>query len=203
MKGVIRRGARAGVLLLLLAGCAVQREKPVPADAHLLAGQAAREAALSAHPAWSLRGRLGVSDGKDSGSGSLDWTQDGADFRFSLHAPVTGKTWLLSGSPGHVVLEGVRDHPVAGVDAAALLERELGWRVPVAELVDWVRGLRAPGSARIAFRTDGLPAQIEQSGWSVRYLDYDQTRDPPLPRRIFASRGSWKVRLAVREWTLQ
>lgn len=196
-----RAGAGA-VLALLLAACAAPRVRPVAADAALLARQVTREQALAAQADWQLRGRLGVSDGRDSGSGTLDWIQHGAEFRFSVHAPVTGKTWLLAGDTGHARLEGLREHAIEGRDAAALLERELGWRVPVAELVDWVRGLRAPGAAQIQFRSDGLPAVIEQAGWTVEYPDYDESRNPPLPRKVFASRGDYKVRLAIREWTL-
>ena len=188
---------------LVLAACAAPSLRPVTPDAQAFARQAAREKALAAHPVWTLRGRLGVSDGRESGSGSLQWSQHDRQFRFSFHAPVTGKTWVLSGDPGHARLEGLRAQPVVGDGAAALLERELGWRIPIAELVDWVRGARAPGDADIRFRPDGLPAQIDQAGWKVEYLDYDETRDPPLPRKVFAGKGNYKVRLAIREWSLE
>ena len=188
------------VLCMLLAGCAAPRVKTVVPDSAMLAGQAAREHELAAKPDWQLAGRLGVSTGKDSGSGSLQWKQDGEAFRFSVHAPVTGKTWVLTGDPRHAVLEGLRDRPVEGDDAATLLERELGWHVPVAELSAWVRGARARGEAKVEFREDGLPATIVQDGWKIEYPDYDTTRTPPLPRKVFASRGDYRVRLAVSEW---
>jgi outer membrane lipoprotein LolB len=184
-------------LVLALAACAAPRIKP---DADLLARQSAREHALSMQSDWQLAGRLGVSDGRDGGSGSLEWRQDGGAFRFSVHAPVTGKTWVLSGDAHHVVLEGLRERPVEGSDAAALLERELGWHVPVAELTDWVRAARAQGDARIEFRGDGLPAVIEQDGWTIEYPDYDAAHTPPLPRKVFASRGAYRVRLSVSRW---
>ena len=197
------RVAALGACVLALGACAAPRVRPVAADAALLAAQSAREQALGAHTTWTLRGRLGVSDTRDSGSGSLEWVQDGTQFRFSMHAPVTGKTWVLAGDARHAVLEGLRERPVEGSDAASLLERELGWRVPVAELADWARGLRAGGDAHITFRADGLPAEIEQDGWTVQYLDWDEGRDPPLPSKVFASKGDYKVRLAIREWTLR
>jgi outer membrane lipoprotein LolB len=186
---------------LLLGACVGQRTKPVRADAAALANQAAREAALATMDDWSLHGRLGVSDGHDSGSGSLEWTQHASAFRFSVHAPVTGKTWVLSGDDGHARLDGLREQEVDGRDAASLLERELGWKVPVADLRYWVRGQRAPGAADIEFRDDGLPAMIAQGGWTVRYLDYDVARDPPMPSKVFASRGSARVRVAISQWS--
>lgn len=190
--------------VMVLAACAGPRVRPATApDPQRLEDQARREQALAAVPDWSLRGRLGVSDGRDGGSGALEWSQHGDTFRFSVHAPVTGKTWTLSGTPTHAVLTGWRAQAIEGDDARALLERELGWQVPVAGLVDWVRGMRAPGAAHIEFRPDGLPAAIVQHGWRIEFLDYDRSREPPLPRRLFASSGERKVRLAIREWSIE
>jgi outer membrane lipoprotein LolB len=191
---------RAGALIacaLVLAACAAPRVKT---DDALLARQGERERALASQPNWQLQGRLGVSNAKDAGSGSLQWKQDGDAFRFSVHAPVTGKTWVLAGDAHHVVLEGLHEQPVEGDDAAALLDRELGWKVPVAQLTEWVRAARAKGEAQIEFRSDGLPAVIQQDGWKIEYPDYDSTHQPPLPRKVFASRGDSRVRLSVSEW---
>ena len=200
MNGCSWARARACALVacaLVLAACAAPRVKT---DDALLARQGERERVLASQPNWQLAGRLGVSNAKDSGSGSLQWKQDGDAFRFSVHAPVTGKTWVLAGDAHRVVLEGLRDQPVEGTDAAALLTRELGWNVPVAQLTEWVRAARAKGNAQIEFREDGLPAVIQQDGWKIEYPDYDSTHQPPLPRKVFASRGDYRVRLSVSEW---
>jgi outer membrane lipoprotein LolB len=188
------------VAVLSRAACAGPVRKSIPPDAAKMAQQSVRESTLAARVDWSLRGRLGVSDGHDSGSGSLEWTQQASTFRFSVHAPVTGKTWVLSGDDTHARLDGLREQPIEGDEAASLLRRELGWEVPVAELRYWVRAQRAPGTAIIEFRDDGLPALITQAGWTVRYLDYDLAQAPPLPSKVFATRGDRKVRLAIREW---
>jgi len=194
------RGASLSALVLLLAACAGRGVRPLPPDAALMSRQVAREQALATQTTWTLKGRLGVSDGRDSGSGALEWHQADARYRFSVHAPVTGKTWILSGQPGHATLEGLRDQPVGGSDAGTLLERELGWRVPVAQLVHWARGARADAGATVRFRADGLPAEIDEDGWKVEYIDYGTVGEPPLPTRVFASKGDYKVRLSIREW---
>lgn len=202
MKGSVLRLVAMLAAASLLAACAGPRTRPEtrPADAQALARQAVREAALAARPDWGLEARLGVSDGRDSGSGSLEWSQRGDSYRFSVHAPVTGKTWVLSGDAAHARLEGLREQALDAADAQALLERELGWHVPVGELAHWVRGARASPAATVTFRGDGLPAEIDEAGWKVQYLDYDTTTDPPLPTKVFAVRAAYRVRLAIRRW---
>jgi outer membrane lipoprotein LolB len=185
------------ILLGLLASCAGPSLRP---DSRLLELQQQRERLLRPLQSWSLSGRLALSGPNGSGSGTLDWQQDGREFSFAVSAPVTGKTWTLSGDERQARLVGLHPQPVEDDDAAGLLQRELGWKVPVAELSSWVLGLRAPGAAEIRFREDGLPLEIEQSGWTVEYRDYDETQQPPLPRRIFASQGEFGVRLAIRHW---
>ncbi|MGA8277991.1 MAG: lipoprotein insertase outer membrane protein LolB [Rhodanobacteraceae bacterium] len=181
-----------------LVGCTTPLVKP---DLAHLAVQRAREHALAAQTRWRLEGRLAVSDGRNGGSGTFEWRQDGARFRVEVHAPITGRTWTLAGDESHAVLSGVRAEPVEGADAADLLERELGWHVPVEELSTWVRGMRAAGPAEIEFRADGRPAEINQDGWKVRYRDYDSGRNPALPTKIFADHGAWRVRVSVQRWS--
>lgn len=159
-----------------------------------------REQQLMAMNEWSLKGRLALSGPADSGSGSLDWQQQGVDYRFTMHAPVTGKTWTLSGNGQTAELLGLQPTPITARDASTLLERELGWKVPVIELANWVRGVRANGPAEVIFRPDGLPAEFRQGDWLIEYREYDDTRQPALPRRIFASNGEYKVRLAIQRW---
>lgn len=193
------RGALLAAVLWL-AGCAAPLHRP---DALDLEGQLAREALLAGQQAWQLSGRLAVAHGDDGGSGTLQWQQEGDSYRFQLNAPVTGKVWLLHGGADHAVLEGVRNRPLTDSDPRRLLARELGWTVPLPALVYWVRGARAPGPAEISLGSSGLPGLIEQDGWSIRYLDYDLTTTPPLPRRIFAEKGADRVRLVVREWQVR
>lgn len=196
---MIRTIARVTLLfaLLWMAACAPTLHRP---DGPGLLRQESREAVLASQASWRLSGRLAVAHGEDGGSATLQWQQDGDAFNFQLQAPVTGKTWLLHGDADHAQLEGVRDGPVGDRDVRALLARELGWTVPLPALIHWVRGARAPGPAQIALEANGLPGRIEQDGWSIRYLDYDLSMDPPLPKRVFAEKGEDRVRLVVREW---
>jgi len=187
------------LLPLLLAACA--QAVRMPGDAGLLAAQRAREHALSDAGHWSLQGRLGVSDGHEGGSGSFSWSQDGARYEFVLRAPVTGKSFRLSGDAHDALLEGLDGGPLRGNDAEALMRKALGWEVPLRELRAWVLGLRAAGGpAEIRFGENRLPSLLRQDGWSVEYRSWDETRDPPLPTKVYAARPPYKVRLSIESW---
>lgn len=191
------------LLALALAGCATARiEAPaVPADA-AQALQARREAALGAARDWGLEGRIAISNGRDAGSGRIDWRQSGERFDITLTAPVTGQGWRLSGEPGHATLDGLPGGPREGRDAEALLREATGWDIPVRALPAWVRGLRAdPASAVAEFAADGRLARLSEGGWTITYAWPPAAGVQPMPTRIEARRGDARVRLVVDRWT--
>jgi outer membrane lipoprotein LolB len=196
----IVRSAIAISIAAVLAACAPVRVKE---SAETNTAQTAREAKLAPITRWTLTAHIGVSDGKDGGSGELVWKQNGDAFDFTVHAPVTGKTWKLSGDSSHATLEGVDPQPDTGRSPDRLLKDRLGWDVPLAQLSDWVRGLRAKGSApNTTYDAQNLPAVIVQDGWKVEYRDWFTDRNPSLPKKVFATRGNSRVRVSIEEWSI-
>lgn len=194
------------VAVLLLGGCAgrAPREALPPLDAAPAVHQAQREAALAAHPDWSLQGRVALSNGRDGGSGRIDWQQQGGRYTVALSAPITRQSWRLSGDADGARLEGLDGGPREGADPARLLSEATRWEIPVTALAEWVRGLPAPaaehGPARIAYGTDGRVAAIEQGGWSIGYSAWTAVDGIELPVRLDARRGEASVRLVVDAW---
>lgn len=194
------RSAIALLIVAALAACAPVRVKE---SAETNSAQDVREAKLASVKRWTITARLGVSDGKDGGSGELVWKQDGERYDFTVHAPVTGKTWKLSGDASRATLEGVDAQPYTDTNPERLLKQRLNWDVPLSKLDAWVLGLRAPGSKPIVqFDAQNLPAVIEQDGWKVEYKDWFADRTPPLPRKVFATRGTSRVRVSIEEWSI-
>lgn len=199
--------AALAALLSACAGTAVRGPAPPPlapaAVAAAEAAQARRETALRPQARWSLSGRIALSNGRNGGSGRIDWRQDGERYEVALSAPVTRQSWRLSGDAAGARLDGVEGGPRSGPDAATLLRETTGWDIPVAALNDWVRGLRAQGQgpARVDYGADGRPARIEQDGWRIDYRwPAEGGAEPVLPARLDAVRGEAKVKLIVDEW---
>ena len=184
----------------LLVACAPVRVKQNAATPAALAGQDAREAALAGKSRWTLEARIAVS-GANGGSGDLTWRQDGDAYSFSVRG-ANGRTLRLSGDAEHALLEGVDAQAEVGRDPQALLRERLGAEVPFAALRRWALGLRVAGDpAQMQFDEKQLPAQLVQDGWTVEYLDWFGDLSPPLPKKVFATRGKDKVRLVVQSWS--
>lgn len=196
-----RNLARLTILLpFVLAACAPMRLRE---DSHLAQAQLTREAALNLQPHWSLSARIAVSNGEGGGSGELEWRQHDDQYDFTVRAPVTGKSWHLHGDAHTAVLEGVEATPLIGNDPIELLREHVGWVVPLHDLVAWVRALRAPGSkAQISYNDRALPALLQQSGWTVEYKEYFDDLNPTLPRKVFATKPPYRVRMLIRHWAI-
>lgn len=161
-----------------------------------------------ASPAWAMTGRVALSNGKDGGSGRIEWSQSAGKARIELTAPVTRQGWALDVDAQGATLQGVPDGPVRGTDAAALLRERTGWDIPVAGLGCWVRGAWASetvfGPAVVGYGEDGRVQRIEQAGWTIDYADWkpDVSSGVDLPARITAERNADRVRLVVDRWAV-
>ena len=193
------RACLALLLVVALGACAGPAVRPSTVNAE--AAQAARELAFAGRDDWAFVGRVAVANGDNGGSGRIEWTQHGDDFDIRLSAPITRQSWRLVRAHGIVRLEGLEGGVREGQDAEALLLEATGWRLPVASMAGWVRGLRGPEPADVTGSAGGLPATFDQAGWHVEYRDWDAATTPPLPRRVYASHGQASVRLAIEQWT--
>jgi outer membrane lipoprotein LolB len=67
-----------------------------------------------------------------------------------------------------------------------------------------VLGLRADsGPAELSFGENRLPSLLLQDGWAVDYRQWDDTRQPPLPSKVFATKSPYKVKLSIESWQFQ
>lgn len=199
----MRRLAWICAVLLVLPACAPRAIRPV-AELDLARGEqllSERESRLFERDRFELAGRIAISDGKDGGSGRFDWQQRGPAYSLRFVAPVTARSWRLEAQPGQALLIESNGAVRVANSAAELLQRELRWQLPSDSLRYWVLAMRAPGAeSEPEFAADGQLALLRQSGWEIHYVEYDDTQDPPLPRKLFARSGEHQVRISVRSW---
>ena len=153
---------------------------------------------------WDLKGRIAVRTNDESGSGSLHWTQRRNEYDLRVTAPFSGGVYELSGTAGNVSLLTPDKTLLQAGDAESLLQQTAGWRVPVSELVFWIRGLPAPSLQvdRLLFDGENRVSELSQGGWSIHYKRYTGVGGISVPARLDLENGEVRVRLSVREWNL-
>ncbi len=214
------RGISAVALCLALTACqtlppAAKTTNTLTGDAQVQAAmrlQQARVAGLGLDrarcdaPAWAMSGRVALANGKDGGSGRIEWAQGAGRTQVTLSAPITRQSWTLTADAQGATLEGVPNGPLRGVDSAELMFKSTGWKIPVAALGCWLRGAPADttdmGDADAVFDADQRLLRLEQGGWVIAYSNWlpDPVSGIELPTRINAEQASNRVRLVVDRW---
>ena len=194
---------------LLLALCACEA-LPTQSPQTLATEQSwrARQQTLSALSAWSLSGRIAIQTPAEGWHAALTWEQQGETYAIQLSSPLGQGALLLNGDPAHVTLR-----TSAGEDSAqdpeTLLERQLGWRLPVSGLRYWVLGLPDPNVPLEHQELDGQGrlTHIRQSGWDIEFRSYAAASRADLPDKLFLNNANaephLEVRMVVENWILQ
>lgn len=167
-----------------------------------------RQQTLSALSAWGLSGRIAIQTPAEGWHASLSWEQRGETYSIQLSSPLGQGALQLNGDSSQVTLRTANAEDTAQ-DPEALLERQLGWRIPVSGLRYWVLGLPDPGVPleRKQLDESGRLTRIQQSGWDVEFRHYTSTGSVDLPDKLFLNNASTEphleVRLAVERWDLK
>lgn len=166
-----------------------------------------RQQVLSALGVWSLSGRIAIQTPAEGWHAALTWEQQGEAYAIQLSSPLGQGALQLNGDPAHVILR-----TSAGEDSAqdpeTLLERQLGWRLPVSGLRYWVLGLPDPNMPLEHQELDGQGRliRIRQSGWDIEFRRYAAASRVDLPDKLFLNNANaephLEVRIAVERWEL-
>ncbi|MCJ0975820.1 lipoprotein insertase outer membrane protein LolB [Pseudomonas sp. PS1] len=188
-------------LALLLVGCAGLGPQETVEGPGNPEDWTAHKARISEIDGWQINGKIGIRAPQDSGSGTLFWLQRQDYFDIRLSGPLGRGATRLTGRPDTVALEVAGQGRFEADSPEALVETQLGWQLPVSNLLWWIRGLPAPDSrSRIALDSEGRLASLLQDGWDVQYLAYGEEDGYALPTRIKLAGRDLQVTLVVKDW---
>ena len=126
------------------------------------------------------RGRIAVSNGKQGGSGRIDWQQSGALRRLAEragHAPELAPERRRAGR-GWRASKAVRARAPM---SKPLLREATRWDIPVRALSDWLRGVGADAADTARHSVTApttAPARLDQAGWTIDYARLAATAEP-------------------------
>ena len=175
----------------------VSTERDTAWQAHALA--------LSRLQTWTMQGTLVLRSGDDVSRVGMRWRQTGDSYLVRFTGPFGVGLFEVEGSEAGVEARFADSRRVRAESPEALLEREVGWSVPLHGLRYWIVGVPAPDGATWKMELDdhGRLADLEQAGWTVVYERYSDIDDLSLPERIRFSSESVEATVVVRRWKVE
>ena len=153
--------------------------------------------------AFLLEGRFSLRQEDKNHSGRLRWRHVENRDELLLSSPFGQGIAEIISTTAEATLTTSDGKQYTAMDVPALTEEVLGYRLPLALLVDWVRG-HAAGNDVIKRDEHGRPLQVRYEDWRI---DYEYADDEPSdsstpPIRLFVERlGTFELRLRIDEWT--
>lgn len=173
---------------LLVGGCASNQGAPV-----LPVGEAAAFR-------LDVEGKLGVRHDGGGFSANLSYQQVGDDYAIELWGPLgQGRTRIL-GNAGRVTVTDGSGAVIEGGDPEAVMQRQLGWSLPLAVLRYWAAGQPAPDAPIRAGGGDADSRFFEQLGWRVDARRLTRQHQAMLPALVVLESDGLRARLALRDW---
>ncbi|MGH8400555.1 MAG: lipoprotein insertase outer membrane protein LolB [Gammaproteobacteria bacterium] len=186
----------------MLAGCA-SVPGTAPAGPPDEAAWQSRRTSLTQLDDWTMQGRVGMVNGKDGGSGSMDWQQHGAQLQFDFHGPFGAGALDIRGDADALHVKSSRGDDFITTDPERDFTRLMHVPLPVLSMRYWVIGLPAPDAAfDKQVDAGGRLVNLVQSGWHVSYLTYAEFGGHDLPTRLLIQRDAVRIKLAIEEWHL-
>lgn len=146
---------------------------------------------------FELSGRFAVSYRGEANTGNLAWRYSAGAEEVLVTSPLGQGVARIAREGGVVTLTTPEPREYKAADAESLTEKVLGFRLPLAGLADWVRARPAPGASGTRYDAEGRLAELEQAGWKVQYLEYDESK---RPSRLRLTYPGVDLRLAITQW---
>ncbi|HUX72915.1 MAG TPA: lipoprotein insertase outer membrane protein LolB [Steroidobacteraceae bacterium] len=158
---------------------------------------ALRLPALQQNADWDMQGRAAVKVGARGWQASVDWRQHGANTTVHLAGPLgVGATLLRLDAQGL----SVNDAPPSR-DVVKLLQRHLGFDLPLANLRFWLLGAPDPGLPyTVALNDQDRAQRLTQAGWQIDFARYRRAGGDWLPATMTLTRPGVRVRMAIDRW---
>lgn len=191
----------AGLVVLLLAGCAAPATKPVDPE---LTWQT-RQQRLEQVSGWRLNGRLSVVRGSESWYLNVRWRQNHSSYDIFISGPFGTASARLKGDDKQVALYDTDQHVYIAANPERLLYDHTGIYMPVSGLRYWVLGLPDPDKnhgTELDLDEYGRLTALQQRDWRIELSDYMEVEHLQLPERLEIRHNDVTVKLVVDDWRL-
>jgi len=184
-------------LMLILSSCSTLKQNATPTTT-----TPPTKSAKNIHR-FHLSGKIAVHTSHDSGSASIDWSENQHQYTIALQGPLGAGAMKLIGQPGQVTLKASDGKTYQAASAEELLAKQWGFHLPVSNMKDWIRGLPVSGvTANIRYDEVGRITSMIQQGYRIDYLAYSTVNGIALPEKMTIVSPTLNVKMVVYRWDI-
>ncbi len=157
--------------------------------------------ALVALEDWRIEAKLGIRTQKEAHSAYLRWHFSQGDYDAQLFGPF-GKGKVFIEKQGRRITLTDNDKQQHSHSAEALFQRITGYKVPIDNLLSWIKGIPVPTTRAddLVFDELGRLTGLQQDGWQISYDRFVNVDSLWLPTKIVMRDSQHKVTLIVKKW---
>jgi outer membrane lipoprotein LolB len=182
-------------LLLLCACVSVPSTSRAPVDFYV----------KPAEESFTLEGRLAVKHAGDGYSASFSWVQTGPNYSIMLWGPLGQGRTVIEGNASFIEITTADGVKHSDDQPERLMQRWLGWSIPLQIFKFWVQG--RPGPLSEADLPEDVAGGItrdeaggfEQLNWRISPSRHRVIDDTWMPMKTVAAREEFKITLIIRK----
>ncbi|MCH9696662.1 MAG: lipoprotein insertase outer membrane protein LolB [Gammaproteobacteria bacterium] len=190
-------------VFVVLAGCATRSVTTQSDGAQANPTDRLSGLILADLKSWCINGRS-VARYNDSGwQASLRWCVDNDKLTLDISGPININRVFIRYLKGELWLQVSSSEVTISRSPQQLLQSKLGFSVPLTSIRYWLLGIAEPSqTAHVRVGKDGYNEQINQSGWSIDYSQYQAVNQFMLPRKIKINKDRIRLKIVVDEWEI-
>lgn len=138
---------------------------------------------------WRYKAKVGVTTPQGRDQASMNWSFSDQANSVRLYGPLGLGAVRIEFDDYGVVLSDNKGVRHRGDSVQQLLNKIIGWPIPVDALTKWLFLVPHDDAAfRYSLDEQGQLQVLEQKGWRIEYADYKDFSGRSMPRKITATR---------------
>jgi len=149
---------------------------------------------------WGIDGKVGIQSPEVNGSASIIWQQNKDIYNIHFFGPLGLGRVTLNGDDNQVKYIDQYGKIYTANSPELLLKQNLGWDMPISDLIYWIRALPAPDVSSVKnYNANHQLILLKQQGWTINYLEYSENN---LPQFMTLNRANIKLKIRINHWIL-
>lgn len=195
----------AFIAFLLLSACAtIKPAQPTETPTFHKISWQKRQAALAKIDTWTISGSIGATHNNKTDIASFDWKNIKNNcYVINMHSPLNLKTIRITGDDNETILWTTQTQKIIAKTPEELLISQLGWSIPISNMIYWIKALPAPHVSKIMqFDEYNHLTTLEQQGWQIHYSNFTAVNGIDLPYKIYFTNNELNIKMVVKNWQI-